>query len=37
MLRSETVDEIELEPIESNFGEDGHENLSEGYDEILYR
>jgi hypothetical protein len=37
MLRSETVDEIELEPIESHFGEEGQENLAEGYDEILYR
>jgi hypothetical protein len=36
MLRSETVDEIELEPIESIFDKE-QENLSEGYDEILYR
>lgn len=36
MLRSETVDEIELEPIDSNFETD-QDHLNEGYDEILYR
>lgn len=36
MLRSEVVDEIELEPIETAEGE-GNDQMNEGYDEMVYR
>lgn len=36
MLRNEVVDEIELEPIETNDGIEG-DHIGEGYDEMIYR